>query len=426
MQLHPRRILPLLRARLEKWPITVLTGARQTGKTTLVRDLLPTAGEPNPVYFSLDDPDERLRLAADPVRRLDHGSRLVILDEVQKQPGLMDAVKLLADRKKGHRFLLLGSSQILLLRQIRETLAGRATLLELWPLALVERVTDKVVPQSGLERIWKNGESEIRRMIQEPPSTESSRLWRGYAEEQLLWGGYPALEPLKDEDRLVWLRDFRRTYLERDLADLGRVADLDQFALAQNLLAARTAQLLSYSEVSRELGVAVNTVKRYLRFLEISYQTYLLRPLLPTVSARLVKSPKLYWTDPGLARLLSERRSLDDGPLFETYVLDEILRWLSLQPDPPHLHFYRTHGGREVDFVLYSPQSLLAIEAKASIQADRKDSRPVLEMLENIRIKGVRENMSRLGLVVTRGKEPLMLAPRVWAIPDSWLFGAPI
>ena len=93
------------------------------------------------------------------------------------------------------------------------------------------------------------------------------------------WGGYPALEPLPPEDRRTWLRDFRRTYLERDLADLGRVADLDQFALAQNLLAARTARILSYSEVARDLGVAVNTVKRYARFLEISYPVVLLRPL---------------------------------------------------------------------------------------------------------------------------------------------------
>lgn len=110
MALHPRGLLPLLRSRLGRWPVTVLTGARQTGKTTLVRDLLPGVGESSSVYFSLDDPDERLRLAADPVQRLDHGHSLVILDEVQKQPGLLDAVKLLADQKKGHRFLLLGSS----------------------------------------------------------------------------------------------------------------------------------------------------------------------------------------------------------------------------------------------------------------------------------------------------------------------------
>ena len=229
-----------------------------------------------------------------------------------------------------------------------------------------------------------------------------------------MWGGYPALERLPAEDRWVWLCDFRRTYLERDLADLGQVADLDQIALAQNLLAARTAQLLSYSELARDLGVAVNTVKRYLRFLEISYQAYLLRPLLPTVSARLVKSPKLYWTDPGLARLLSERRSLEDGPLFETFILNELLRWLAWQSNPPHFHFYRTHSGREVDFILYSPKQILAIEAKASSHAHPTDATALVEVLENIRIPGLARDARTLGLVVTRGRELEPLAPRVW------------
>jgi len=323
---------------LERWPITVLTGARQTGKTTLVRDLLPRAGGPETVYFSLDDPDERLRLAADPVRRLDHGERLVILDEIQKQPALLDAVKLLADRKAGHRFLLLGSSQILLLQKVRETLAGRATLLELWPLALVERVQSAEVPPSGLDLIWRDGEGGLEQLRATNITADEVRRRRALAEEHRRWGGYPALESLPEEDRLVWLRDFRRTYLERDLADLGRVADLDQFALAQNVLAARTGQLLSYSEVARELGVAVNTVRRYVRFLEISYQVFLLHPLFPTVSARLVKSPKLYWTDPGLARALEEEGPAD-GALFETAVLAELLRWRAWQQNPPSLHF---------------------------------------------------------------------------------------
>ena len=116
-----------------------------------------------------------------------------------------------------------------------------------------------------------------------------------------------------------------------------------------------TSGLLSYSEVARDLGVAVNTVKRYVRFLEISYQIVLLRPLLPTVAARLVKSPKIYWTDPALARLLGEHASASNGALFETAVVDEVLRWASWQPEPPALHFFRTHGGREVDIVLLAP-----------------------------------------------------------------------
>jgi predicted AAA+ superfamily ATPase len=400
----------------------VLTGARQTGKTTLVRDLLPAATDRAPVYLSLDDPDERLRLAADPVHRLDHGPRLVILDEVQKQPALLDAVKLLADRG-GRRFLLLGSAQILLMQRVRETLAGRATLLDLWPLGLAERVEGPTAPPSGLDRIWREGEAALRQMASDPPTADEGRLWRARAEDHFLWGGYPAIEPLHEEERRTWLRDFRRTYLERDLSDLGRVADLDQFALAQNLLAARTGQLLSYSEVARELGVAVNTVKRYVRFLEISYQVVLLRPLQPTVTARLVKSPKLYWTDPALARLLADQAGASNGALFETAVLDELLRWSSWQAHPPSLHFFRTHTGREVDFVLHAPDRLLAIEAKASQRAHRTDARPLTEALGTLAVRGVAPDAWRLGLVVTRGREVEPLAPGVWAVPDWRLFG---
>ncbi len=423
MPLHPRRVIEVLRARLASRAITVLTGARQTGKTTLVRDLLPAATDRATVYLSLDDPDERLRLAVDPVHRLDHGPRLVILDEVQKQPALLDAVKLLADRGGGRCFLLLGSAQILLLQRVRETLAGRATLLDLWPLGLAERVEGPTAPPSGLDRIWQEGEAALRRMAADAPPADQARLWRARAEDHFLWGGYPALEPLPEDARRTWLRDFRRTYLERDLADLGRVADLDQFALAQNLLAARTGQLLSYSEVARELGVAVNTVKRYVRFLEISYQVVLLRPLQPTLTARLVKSPKLYWTDPALARLLAEQTGASNGALFETAVLDELLRWSSWQAHPPSLHFFRTHTGREVDFVLHAPDRLLAIEAKATQRAHRTDARPLADALGALAVRGVARDAWRLGLVVTRGREVEPLAPGVWAVPDWRLFG---
>ncbi len=191
----------------------------------------------------------------------------------------------------------------------------------------------------------------------------------------------------------------------------------------QNLLAAQTGQLLSYSEVARELGVAVNTVKRYVRFLELSYQGYLVPPLLPTVTARLVKSPKFYWTDVGLARLLAERPSLDDGPLFETAILGEILRWRSWQAEPPTLHFFRVHGGREVDFVLHTADRVLLLEVKAGMGSRSADVRGLAEAVESIRVPGVRPKARRLGLMATRGREVERLAPRVWAVPYWRLFG---
>ncbi|MBI3273092.1 MAG: ATP-binding protein [Planctomycetes bacterium] len=418
--LHPRALVPLLRARLTHRPVVVLTGARQTGKTTLVRDLLPSAGATKPVYLTLDDPDERLRLAADPVRRLDYGDRLVILDEVQKAPALLDAVKLLADRRAGHRFLLLGSSHILLLDRVRETLAGRAALLELWPMALIEAATGDVVPECALDAVWRDGAAALPRLASADPPADSARAWRSRCEDQLRWGGYPGLEGLPEAERPAWFRDYRRTYLERDLADLGRVSDLDQFALAQTLFAARTAQLLSLSDVARDLGVAVNTVKRYVRLLELSYQLCLLRPFLPNLTTRLVKSPKVYWTDPGLARILTERPSLGDGALYETFVCGQLLRWRGWQPDPPGLFFFRTQAGREVDFVLAQGRRCLAIEVKAATKVSGADASGLRDFLKD---RGTSHDSPGVGIVVYRGREISELAPRVWAVPDWRLFG---
>ena len=169
--------------------------------------------------------------------------------------------------------------------------------------------------------------------------------------------------------------------------------------------------------------MAVNTVKRYVRFLEISYQAILLRPLLPSADARLVKSPKLVWSDPGVARLLAERPGSDDGAMFETYVADELLRWASWQNEPPGIHFFRTHAGLEVDFVLHGSGRLLAVEAKASTRVHPADARPIEDTLDAIRLPELARDALRLGLVVYRGREVTQIAPRVWAIPDWRLFG---
>jgi len=244
-----------------------------------------------------------------------------------------------------------------MLSKVRETLAGRTTLLSLWPFALIERGEWAEVPDSLLDLIWTRGAAALADPGE--PTAADARTWRGHAEHELSWGGYPPVGQMDEDDRETWLRDYRSSYLERDLADLGRVADLDQFALAQNLFAARTSQLLSYSEVARELGVAVNTVKRYLRFLEISYRR--------SCSARWRRPPRAgssrarSSTGPTPARLLSGRLGAQgDGAMFETYVLDELVRWCSWQRRPPDLSFLRVHGGREIDFLLHGRGRLVA------------------------------------------------------------------
>ena len=221
----------------------------------------------------------------------------------------------------------------------------------------------------------------------------------------------------------MWLSDYRRTYLERDLADLGRVADLDRFALAQDLVALRTAQLLSYSELARDLGVAPNTVSRYVRYLEISYQIFLPRPWFRHAGKRLVKSPKVYWTDVGLIRRLGGGASIAEGAPYETYLLGEILKGRSFQNDPPELYFFRTYAGEEVDFLLVNERTIISIEAKSSNRVGAWDGRNLAAVLADPDAQFPDTAKSRLGLVVYRGRHIEELRPQVWAIPEWMLFG---
>lgn len=420
--LYPRKITPLLTERIRSRKVTLLTGARQTGKTTLVRDILPEHGDFQIAYFNLDDPDERIRLSENPARSLDIPDKVVVLDEIQKLPALLDVVKLLADRTEGPRFLLLGSSQVLLLKQVRETLAGRITLLHLWQLAVGEKVSAPEAPRITMDNILDEGEAEIERLSQSPPSPSETRTLRERCNFILRWGGFPPVEEMKnDQQRRIWLRDYRNTYLERDLSDLGRVSDLDQFARAQSILAARTGQLMSYSEVARDLGVAANTVKKYVRFLEMSFQGELVPPYSPNVAKRLIKSPKFYWLDAGLARVLSERYNLNDGAIYESFVAGELMKWLSWQEDSPHMGFFRTAAGAEVDLVVWTDSRLFAIEVKASENVHPGSARSIGHFFEKIIDSG--DERKLLGLVVYRGVQIRRLNEKIWAIPDWVLFG---
>jgi hypothetical protein len=177
-----------------------------------------------------------------------------------------------------------------------------------------------------------------------------------------------------------------------------------------------TARLLSHSEIARELGVAVNTLDAPRGIPED------LVPGLPPAPSPAGPSPR----HPALARLLTEHADAPDGALFETAVLDELLRWSSWQPDPPALHFFRTHAGRKVDFVLHSPDRMVAIEVKSTQRTHRTDARPLTEVLGALAARGAARAASQLGLVITRGREAEPLALGVWAAPSWRLFGPPV
>lgn len=425
MQSIPRSILSCVAARLKHDHVVALTGARQTGKTTLCETQLPDLLHLPYTYISFDDPDERLRFQKSAVSILEAiSSPLVVLDEVQKIPDLFDPLKLVVDREMRKpvdlrkKFVLTGSSQLLMMKSIRETLAGRVALSHLYPFSLHE-LTGGGNP-SVLSNIWRDqtvSQTDGERLLLTSP--QRLREVRALCESSQIWGGYPPVWQREGTTaRLNWLKDYRKTYLERDVADVGQVSNIDTFALAQKLLCARTANILSISCVARDLGVAVNTVKRYLELLTMSFQAVLIPPWHENTSKRLIKSPKLFFPDVGLNRAILGELSIDRGAAYESWVLGELLKWKQVQPEEPELYFYRTAAGMEVDFLLAGERGILPIECKSSQRVTAADGRSVATFLAE------HPKAGPVGLVVYPGTEMAEIRKGVWAIPDWYLFGS--
>ncbi len=422
MTLIKRDIAERVVSKIGKYPLIVITGARQTGKTTLCEELLPAMlGEPHS-YISFDDPDERIRFQSAAVSILESlDGPLIILDEVQKAPFLFDPIKYVVDKQKRTErqktFILTGSSQLLLLKRVKETLAGRAALLELYPFSYAEVLS--IHNRHLLTQIWQEG-AMTAKQIKEfyAISPETLRYAIKIRDEHQGWGGYPPVWNKEgQEDRINWLKDYRKTYLDRDIFDVGKVSDIDTFAVAQKMLCLRTAQILKISEVARDLALSVNTIKRYIHLLSMSFHCYVLHPYYENVGKRFIKNPKIFFPDVGLNKVIVGDSAIGAGASYETWVFFELIKWKQLQPIEPEIFFYRTAAGLEIDFLLCRKGLILPIEVKFSERAEYADARHIEAFM-----KGHKE-VSPLGIVVYRGRELKELRPNIWAIPDWYLLG---
>lgn len=423
MKYIKRSIIDIILSRIRQETVIVLTGARQTGKTTLCEQLIPEHLKQPFTYISFDDPDERLRFQNSAISILESiKTPIVVLDEVQKMPSLFDSFKYVIDKQKrkveGKKkiFFLTGSSQILLLKNIKETLAGRVALLNLYPFSLTEVSASGAVPL--LTRLWKEKKLTNRNVEQfKTLSPERLRPIIQKRDEHQLWGGYPAVWQRSEKaDKLNWLKDYRKTYVERDLSDVGQVANIDTFVQAQKLLCARTAQILSISEVARDLSLSVNTVKRYIKLLHTSFQCHILPPYYENIGKRFIKSPKIYFPDAGLNRIILGEHAPGSGASYESWAFSELIKWKQLQTIEPDLYFYRTSGGLEIDFLLKGERLILPIEVKSSDKATYADGRN----LESFMADHKRD--VPFGVVVYRGKELSEIRKNIWAVPDWFLF----
>ena len=394
----PRAVAGSLRERLGIMPTVVVTGARQTGKSTLARRFFSDRR-----YVTLDDFDVFESVRRDPDAVL--GGRLPLtLDEVQREPSVLHAVKRAVDEQPSPgRFLLTGSANLLLMRRVSESLAGRASYLTLWPMTRRE--------QRGLGRcgIWEElllaPDAEwLDAVMAQPDEPED---WRELARR----GGFPApaLQMTNHRQRAIWFDGYERTYLERDLQAISTVASLPDFRRLMRAAALRLGQVVNQTELGRDVALPQPTVHRYLNLIETSYLLQRIPAYRVNRTSRLIKSPKLYWGDTGLALHLSGGEP--SGAHLENLVLQDLAAWRDARLERAEVLYWRTSAGEEVDFVVEAGDRVLPIEVKAS-------RRP--RLLDAVHLRKFRqeyEGAARPALLLHGGQTVAWLAPDVLAAP---------
>ena len=395
--------------------LVVITGARQTGKTTLARELYP-----NLRYVNLDAIEEREAVRSLHTAAWGRTVGPALIDEAQKEPGVFDKVKYAYDENAVRFSVLLGSSRVLLLRQVRESLAGRAFVYELWPLTLSEigAPAGTPPPRPLFDRLITAPGDFAEILGAEPPRLlgEEAAAPAEAFDHLAAWGGMPELLSLDDEERREWLRSYQQTFLERDLADLGRISDLLPFRKLQRLAMLRTSGLLHYAELARDAGLGTATVRRYLEYLRLSYQVILLPPYSANLTSATIKTPKIHWMDLGLLRQETGYAGELTGPLFESLVVSEARKWVDTLGRGTPLSFYRTRNGREIDLLVTTPHGLIGIEVKNRAGIARRDASALRALGEALGDQWVG------GLVVHRGEDIENLGAGIWGVPAHRLF----
>lgn len=408
-QAHERLISGVLAERLGEYPIVVLGGARQVGKTTLVQSF---TGASDRVFVTLDHIPTLHRATSSPEALVADAERMTI-DEVQRAPEVLLAVKHAVDRKKlAGQFLLTGSANLLLLKSVGESLAGRAHYMTLRPLTEREKRGDLEPPAwSSLMKA-----ANAREALALLPHAKSWS-WKNAAIE----GGFPLAAFAADADvRYRWFESYAQTYLQQDLRNLAQIDDLAGFGRLMTLVALRTGGLLNQADLARDATLSRSTTQRWLSLLEATYLLTFVQPFFESRSKRLLKAPKVYPGDTGLALHLAGaqdeswiERLPNHGLWLEALVLNDLLAWRETEPRRPNVFHYRTTAAAEIDFIVEQGPRLLPIEIKASESARVEHARALDAFCQEF------PDRAPLGLVIYDGQEAVALTERVIAAPLS-------
>lgn len=371
---------------LEHFPVVLLTGSRQSGKSTLLQEAFPKYH-----YETLDDPSLRALAIEDPQLFLSSRPRPLAIDEIQYAPELFPYIKMEVDKNRSDygRFLLTGSQTFQVMEQVTESLAGRVALFDVYPFS------------------W----SEVRQVYGEDLLSDRKLL------ELIIQGFYPEFFINPGLDQRRWFASYLATYLERDVRNIKRISDLSTFQTFIGILASRAGQLLNISEVAKECQISQPTAREWISILESTYIVYRLHPFHKNTTKRLTKSPKLYFVDSGMLCYLlgidSPDRLIESsfrGHIFENFVITEAKKKQALSSDHVDFSFYRSASGVEIDLIISKLSQVHAFEIKMTKQPNKKMAKHLDSLREECGLTDTR--------VLTMQNRDLPLTPNVDSV--SW------
>lgn len=386
----PRYLEETIQRVLRTFKVLYVGGPRQVGKTTL---LLHLAKKAHVAYVSLDDLAQRKLAREDPALFLDQFATPLFIDEVQYAPELFPVIKLRVDRStKRGQYWLTGSQQFAVMKHVRESLAGRVGIVSLLGFSLAERAQYPLSNTPFLPQQTVRG-----------AQVEKTPMAPRILFTHILRGSFPTLTQRPAPSLDTFYNSYLQTYLDRDLRELFHVGKISAFHTFLQLCAARTGQLLNYSDLARDAGISVHAAREWVSILEQGLQIYLLHPYFPNVAKRLIKTPKLYFLDTGLAAFLTKWKTAETlmsgamaGAFFETFVVSEIVKSYLFRGLEPPLYYLRDKEGHEIDCVIAREGKLYPIEIKLS-------SRVTEDMMRGMRYWRKKLRLATHGAIITAG-----------------------